>query len=480
MTIPEPTNRGSTERTSRQSQRTKTTAIVTAVHEQTGRDTTDSFPDGPRVDVVEAATGVPHLARPIKQEVEGAVVALAEDTPVYIEEYDHAGVVVTGIRYTEDTPAPLVATNEWRRRLGEMTLETTEDADGRDVWRMIHQPEDGQGLNAGYIVRDDGSIEHVSAANTGACYKPDGSYYRSGMGSYLASGTTGTGGPAPTDTTTPTGTTTTPTDPPLGQNEPEWDGLLADEFGGTTTSSSAVETSAVDGLNTDIWSPGYGWGRETEAAAGSVADSEISISNNTLSLTASHDADGSNIVTGAINTNGNQAFGPGHYFEVRMQVPSRAGFLPTFWSRPTSEVWPPQLDIATIRGNDTTTATHPIQYVPNGGDPGGENAEWCDGCEIDAGTDLSSDFHVYGCEWDEQLIRFYFDGEAIYEVTDQAVLDSLAKGAPFYMTLNLYVNKANSGAGTADTSVSWPEEMLVDYVRVWEATGTAVSRDPQS
>jgi beta-glucanase (GH16 family) len=429
----------------------------------------------PRADVLNKTSGGIETQCPILTTSPGATAGLPEGTDVILVRLGVLGWYILGPRYTEENPSPLVADNQTRIRRGEMTFEFDTDDEGRGVIRVGHQSSDGEDHDNAFLVRSDGSIEGYSSANTGFCFKSDGTYYYSGMGSYLASGTTGTGGPGGTSGTggTESGTvpsgSDTPPGSPLGQNEADWDGVLADEFGDTpttaTTAATEFESSAVDGLDTNIWSPGFGWGKTTTASAERIDESMITIRNGTLVLTA--DPNGGDVIAGCVSSQGKAAFGPGTYFESRIKLPMREGFLPAFWSKPDSEAWPPEIDFVELLGNNTDTSSHHVHYVQGGGSPGGSHVDYCNGCQYSPGYDFTQDYHVFGCHWASNAIRFYVDGQQVHEVTDGNVLESCRKGAPFYMMLNIHIDKV----GTTDKSVDWSEEMLVDWVRIYQEAG---------
>jgi hypothetical protein len=95
---------------------------------------------------------------------------------------------------------------------------------------------------------------------------------------------------------------------------------------------------------------------------------------------------------------------------------------------------------------------------------------------------LGDAFHQYAVEWSPNLIIWYLDGSEYFRVTPaslggrQWVFDH-----PFFMILNVAVG--GNWPGSPDASTSFPQTMLVDYVRVsaWNegttpppATGTAL------
>ena len=87
---------------------------------------------------------------------------------------------------------------------------------------------------------------------------------------------------------------------------------------------------------------------------------------------------------------------------------------------------------------------------------------------LPAGKKLSDDFHTYGIVKSENLIEFIFDGRSYLKVTPA----SIPEGAhwifdkPIYLLLNVAVG--GDWPGSPDESSIFPQEMVVDYVRVYE------------
>jgi beta-glucanase (GH16 family) len=158
-----------------------------------------------------------------------------------------------------------------------------------------------------------------------------------------------------------------------------------------------------------------------------------------------------------------QAYGR---FEARMQLPLGKGIWPAFW----------------LLGNDIDSARWPaageIDVMENIGEPGriystlhGPGYSGARGISIPYnlphGETVDTGFHVYAVEWSPRQIRFFFDNELIVERTPK----DLPKGAkwvydhPFFLLLNVAVGGA--WPGNPDETTSFPQRMLVDYVRVY-------------
>ena len=230
----------------------------------------------------------------------------------------------------------------------------------------------------------------------------------------------------------------------------------------TLSFEDKFEQSALDSSK---WDLGFGWGMETSTSAESISADEVTVSDGTLRLSASHQ-DG--VTAGSVHTKNLHTFGPGSYWEARLKPPKREGFLPAFWAKPNSEAWPPELDFFELfqtgdGSEDWTSANYNIHYSSST-EPGDSSTHESDPYHHKVETDLTKDFHVYGCKWLSDRVEWYFDGQKVGETQNETAMEALRRGAPFYMMLNIHIDKI----GTTDRSEPWTEELVYDWVRVWE------------
>ena len=79
---------------------------------------------------------------------------------------------------------------------------------------------------------------------------------------------------------------------------------------------------------------------------------------------------------------------------------------------------------------------------------------------------FDTDFHIFGVEWDENYITFYVDDVLYNQITPSEVTGDWVFNNPFYIILNMAVGGNYPGAPNSETP--FPQEMLVDYVRVYQ------------
>ena len=83
---------------------------------------------------------------------------------------------------------------------------------------------------------------------------------------------------------------------------------------------------------------------------------------------------------------------------------------------------------------------------------------------IDARFD--DDFYVYAVEWDDNKIDFFINDYLYGSIKKEQLPGDWVFNQPFYMILNVAVGGSFVGFPTAQTP--FPQQMLVDYVRVYQ------------
>ncbi|MGA7409191.1 MAG: glycoside hydrolase family 16 protein [Bryobacteraceae bacterium] len=159
--------------------------------------------------------------------------------------------------------------------------------------------------------------------------------------------------------------------------------------------------------------------------------------------------------------------------EARIKLPKGQGLWPAFWmlgNDMEAEGWPAcgEIDVMESIGKEPSTVHGTIhgpeyfagqaltsKYVLTGAAP------------------FSDDFHVFGLEWKPGSLIFYVDQQKYAEMTP-AVLPASGKWVydhPFWILLNLAVG--GDWPGPPDATTEFPQTMLVDWVRVYQADTAA-------
>jgi beta-glucanase (GH16 family) len=151
--------------------------------------------------------------------------------------------------------------------------------------------------------------------------------------------------------------------------------------------------------------------------------------------------------------------------ESRIRLPFGQGIWPAFWmlgTNITTVGWPRcgEIDIMENIGREPSI-NHGTVHGP--GYSGGNGIS---GLYTLPGSRLADDFHVFAIQWAPGTIMFSVDGTSYKTVTAA----SLPAGAPwvfdnpFFLLLNVAVG--GSWPGAPDTTTQFPQQMIVDYVRV--------------
>lgn len=168
-------------------------------------------------------------------------------------------------------------------------------------------------------------------------------------------------------------------------------------------------------------------------------------------------------------------------FEIRAKLPWGQGTWPAIWMLPTDQIyggWASSGEIDIMEAvNLKVGGERRIHGTLHFGDNWPNNVYSGEEYVLPGGTNPADDFHVYAVEWEEGEIRWYVDGDHFATQTQTGWYSAKALNklsAPFDQRFHLILNLAVGGdwAGNVnDTGIdesAFPQEMLVDYVRVFE------------
>lgn len=208
------------------------------------------------------------------------------------------------------------------------------------------------------------------------------------------------------------------------------------------------------------------WGNQ-ELQYYTTDSSNVYVENGCLYITARKENKGSREFTSArLKTKGKGDWTYGK-IEVRAKLPTGRGTWPAIWMLPTQSAyggWPKsgEIDIMehvgyepdSIFGTVHTTSYNHIIGTQKGG------AVYAGDCE--------KSFHVYGIEWNENKIDFFVDDLLYFTFTNE---NKTNKEWPFDQPFHLLLNVAAGGNWGGKKGVDmniWPQQMVVDYVRVYQ------------
>ncbi|GGF27856.1 hypothetical protein GCM10010954_28720 [Halobacillus andaensis] len=260
---------------------------------------------------------------------------------------------------------------------------------------------------------------------------------------------------------------TDPSDPVDGDRD--WELVWNDEFDGNELDTTKWKYDIGNGFYSgDEWVGG--WGNEESQY---YSEDNVKVEDGKLIIEAREEAasdeHGSyDYTSGKILTDElfSQAYGK---FEANIKLPEGQGFWPAFWMMPQDDVYGTwaasgEIDIMENRGADTGSIGGAIHY-------GGEwpnNSYSANDYHFPEGQS-TTDFNVYGVEWEPGEIRYYVNGE-LYQTLNEWNTPNGEYPAPFDQEFYMILNLAVGGwyGGEPDETTSFPSQMEVDYVRVYE------------
>jgi beta-glucanase (GH16 family) len=249
--------------------------------------------------------------------------------------------------------------------------------------------------------------------------------------------------------------------PPTSGSTLAW----SDEF-------SSANGSAPDATKWAYDLGGGGWGnQELESYTSRTQNAQIQ--NGNLVITALQEnytgTDGiaRNYTSARLKTQNlfTQAYGR---FEARIKIPKGQGIWPAFWmlgNDISQNGWPKcgEIDIMENIGREPGIV-HGSLHGPSSV---AHSSDSTSTVSLPPGKNYSDDFHIYAIQWEPGTVRFYVDSDnyatltqAQWPVGGQWVFDH-----PFFMIMNVAVGGV--WPGSPDASTQFPQQMLVDYVRVY-------------
>jgi beta-glucanase (GH16 family) len=252
-----------------------------------------------------------------------------------------------------------------------------------------------------------------------------------------------------------------PETPPTTTPQPstDWELVWQDEFDG-----AAGTPPSADRWVHDVG--GDGWGNEQLEFNTARPENASLDGEGNLVITARKERYGTRDYTSArINSRGRMERAYGR-FEARIQLPVGRGIWPAFWmlGSDIGEVgWPEcgEIDIMEYRGQLPSIVRGSL-HGP--GYSGGQNI----GAEhVVSGAKLNEGFHVYAVEWEPERIRWMLDDVTFFEATP-ARLPAGKRWVydhPHFIILNVAVG--GNYVGPPDRNTVFPQQMKVDYVRVY-------------
>ncbi len=245
------------------------------------------------------------------------------------------------------------------------------------------------------------------------------------------------------------------TQPPAGA-PPGFSRLVwSDEFNG-----SAISTA---NWGFDLGNSGFG---NNELQNYTSRPENARVQNGMLIIEARRENLGGSAYTSArLKTQGKQSFGINTWVEARINAPEGQGIWPAFWmlGNSISTVgWPScgEIDIMEIQGQNPFRNFGTIHWA----DAGGQHVSF--GGIYNSSTSLTAGFHTFAISRTGSSIKWYVDRIQYAEANISGGINSTSEfQAPFFILLNVAVG--GNFVGSPDGTTVFPQQMQVDWVRVW-------------
>lgn len=240
-----------------------------------------------------------------------------------------------------------------------------------------------------------------------------------------------------------------------------WTMVWSDEF-----NEAAGTSPDVSKWTFDIGNGTNGWGNNELQYYTNRPENVAMDGNGNLVITAKSEGYNGYAYTSArIKTEGlyEQEYGK---VEARLKTPYGPGIWPAFWmlGNDVNNVgWPQcgEIDIMEMKGNQPSIV-HGSLHGPgySGGSP------ITDAYGLENGR-FDTDFHTFSVEWTPDKIDFFVDDYLYQRVEKTDVTGEWVYDHPFFIILNVAVGGDYVGFPTTETPL--PQEMIIDYVRVYDA-----------
>ena len=259
-----------------------------------------------------------------------------------------------------------------------------------------------------------------------------------------------------------------------------WKLVWSDEFNGAAG-------SAPDSAKWNYDLGGGGWGNGEAETYTNSTQNAFQDGNGNLVIRAIRDGAGNytsaRLQTGSPTASTHMTDGNWQYGRIvaRIKLPFGQGVWPAFWMLGEdigTVPWPGcgEIDIMENFGtyHNNASVNNGTAHGPGYSGSGGITKAYT----LPFGETVADGYHVYSVQWSQDSIQWFVDGTLFHTVTPA----SLPQGqkwvfnAPFFLLLNLAIGGSRTFLGHPDPNAPFPpQDMLVDYVRVYQAAPVAAN-----
>ena len=231
--------------------------------------------------------------------------------------------------------------------------------------------------------------------------------------------------------------------------------VWSDEFNGTSINTA--------NWGYDLGNGGFG---NNELENYTSRPENARIENGMLIIEARRESLGGSAYTSArLKTQGKQSFGINTWVEARINAPEGQGIWPAFWmlGNSISTVgWPScgEIDIMEMQGQNPFQNFGTIHWA----DANGQHASF--GGTFHSSTSLAAGFHTFAVSRTASTITWYVDRVQYAQANIAGGINSTSEfQGSFFILLNVAVG--GNFVGSPDGTTVFPQQMQVDWVRVW-------------
>lgn len=152
--------------------------------------------------------------------------------------------------------------------------------------------------------------------------------------------------------------------------------------------------------------------------------------------------------------------------DVRAKLPKGQGIWPAIWMLGENidvagSGWPicGEIDIMEVVGHRPAELVGTVHYNSNGYKYSSSNTTLSSG-------DFSDTFHVFSLVWDKNKITWYLDNKSFKEFSNTSDISGYPFNKPFFFIMNVAVG--GNWPGSPDATTVFPQDMIVDYIRVFQ------------
>jgi beta-glucanase (GH16 family) len=153
--------------------------------------------------------------------------------------------------------------------------------------------------------------------------------------------------------------------------------------------------------------------------------------------------------------------------DIRAKLPVQPGMWPALWMLGNdigSKGWPycGEIDIMELIGKNPKQVVGSFHWQNDNTTEGTLNNRY----DLASG-DFSDDFHLFSLIWEKDRYQILVDNK-VYVTAEPADIKAAYNpfNHPFFLIFNVAVG--GNWPGPPDNSTSFPQKMLVDYVRVYQ------------